>query len=156
MYKRQSHRFDCYVGPNFKFEGRKQVVGKNGGAPTASHEQLLEEHRGALQDRETFPVPGDSENDQQLLAILRLFLSEDSPDWAEQPEWLKPGRNIVIYDNAGAGKTVCSYRIQHLLTSQQHRKTIYGADQAIVIRIEGQWPLTADEKAMPILSLIHI
>ena len=150
-----SHRFDCYVGPNFKFEGRKQAVGKNGGAQTAGGEQLLEEQRGALQDRETFPVPGDSENDQQLLAILRLFLSEDSPDWAEQPEWLKPGRNIVIYDNAGAGKTVCSYRIQHLLTSQQHRKTIYGVDQAgIVIRIEGQWPLTTDEKAMPIRDVL--
>jgi formylglycine-generating enzyme required for sulfatase activity len=91
--------------------------------------------------REETQVPSGADDDA-LLAVLGLSLQ--GRFWDNAPEWLrKTGKNrhIVLYDNAGAGKTVCSYRLSHLLTDPHHWERLFGIKSApLVIRIEGLWP----------------
>lgn len=58
------------------------------------------------------------------------------------PSWLSPGRDLLIYDVAGAGKSVLTLKIEHLLNNDQRWQEIFGTKQpTLVVRIEGEWSM---------------
>ena len=113
-------------------------------------EGKIRSERGPKEDQPNADPPGNREetqvpsgaDDASLLAVLALSLRGEH--WADAPDWLRKtgqNRHIVLYDNAGAGKTVCSYRIAHLLSDLIHWERLFGTKSApLVIRIEGLWP----------------
>lgn len=58
------------------------------------------------------------------------------------------GKDLVIYDNARAGKTVCSYRVRQLLTDPNRRAQFFGraSDPPLVVRLDGYWRRTKNTK----------
>ncbi len=142
----KDHRFDCYIEPNMRIEGPPTVLQKRDEA-SADEAGQMATLKG--REREEIHIPGDTEKeqDESLLNLLEFSIrgtplpvaDEESED-AARPAWLKPGRPIVLYDNAGAGKTVCTHRIRHLLTSPKHHQRLFGhKSPVLVVRLDGRW-----------------
>ena len=56
-------------------------------------------------------------------------------------DWLiKDNQFLVVYDRAGAGKTVFSWQAEHQLTSVESRRLQFGGLAPLVIRCNGTWP----------------
>lgn len=63
--------------------------------------------------------------------------------------WLiKDNKFLVVYDRAGAGKTVFSWRAEHELTSPEIRRSLFGGHAPLVIRCNGTWPKDEDGKTL--------
>ncbi|MCA9008642.1 MAG: hypothetical protein KDB01_02795, partial [Planctomycetaceae bacterium] len=113
----RDHRFDCYVDPTFRVEGPLRPIEKMDAAEQPQQSRV----RATGVEREEFIAPG-VKDDEQLLNLLELSLRGTL--WPDAPSWLKPGRSLVFYDVAGAGKTVCSHRLLNLLTNPKHFKRL--------------------------------
>ena len=126
------HCFRCYVPPSLRIEG-----------PLLDHPPGEEaKNAGSPRTREEHPVPGAKDSDEPLLNLLALALR--SRPFEEMPKWLMPGRDVVIYDVAGAGKTVCSYRLCHLLADPNHWKALFDRKlPPLVIHLLDRWPREA-------------
>ena len=129
----RDHRFDCYVDPTFRVEGPLRNIQKVDAEEPIEQDRI----RATGMEREEFAVPGEAK-DEQLLNLLELSMR--GTPWPDAPSWLKPGRSLVLYDVAGAGKTVCSHRLLNLLTNPEHFKRLFGRPAApLVIRLDGSW-----------------
>ena len=142
----RDHRFDCYIEPTFRIEGPLKRLEMSTDDLPAGMPIAQTPGRMTGRDRDEFPIPGDStlDRDEQLLNLLEFSLRGGSLSVSDNgpplPAWLKPHRPIVIYDNAGAGKTVCSHRLRHLLTDPQYRERLLGHRlPPLVIRLDGRW-----------------
>jgi hypothetical protein len=127
--KLYEHGFRFYVAPNLRIEGPLR--------------KKLEPHTdpSAVQntEREETPVPSDGQPDSVLLNLLALSMRGEC--WPNAPDWLKGHKQLVIYDIAGAGKSVCSHRICHVLTNPNNWQRLFGNKvPPLVIRMEGKWP----------------
>ncbi|MDX1968998.1 MAG: SUMF1/EgtB/PvdO family nonheme iron enzyme [Planctomycetaceae bacterium] len=126
----ETHRFDCYVPPSYRIEGPPRLRAEDRG-----HSEKLEEVR------DDAPVP--SAGDQALLALLGLLY--ESSVWDEAPNWLREAqsagpRYLVVYDNAGSGKTVFSHRLQTVAAGAEAQRLYFNDRAPLVVRWEGRWP----------------
>ena len=129
----RDHRFDCYVDPTFRVEGPLRNIQKVDAEEPIEQDRI----RATGMEREEFAVPGEAK-DEQLLNLLELSMR--GTPWPDAPSWLKPGRSLVLYDVAGAGKTVCSHRLINVLTNESHFKRLFSRPTApLVIRLDGSW-----------------
>jgi hypothetical protein len=56
----------------------------------------------------------------------------------------KKGRGIILLASRGSGKTVASYRCEHLLASESTSRAIFGGSRPLVFRwAKSNWPTTA-------------
>ena len=135
----QTHRFDCFVPPRFQVEG-----------PLRDREHRQQTPQS---NRERLDVPGRGDN--ALLALLRLSLLHDPQHrWNSEVAWLTPGKSLVLFDRAGAGKTVTTFRLKHFLTSDEARDTLFGGSAPLVVRFEGKIP--RDVRDTPLRSVREI
>jgi hypothetical protein len=59
----------------------------------------------------------------------------------------KKGRGIILLASRGSGKTVASYRCEHLLASESTSRAIFGGSRPLVLRwAKSNWPTTAADK----------
>ena len=127
------HRFAFYVPPQLFIEGPTNPEG--GIDPKA---RTKDQSRPSL-TRQVFPIAGDSGSDEALLKLIAFAYRND--EFLDAPEWLHTRCKTVIYDNAGAGKTVCSHRIKHLLSDHRYWRRLLGnGSPPLVVRIEDEWP----------------
>ena len=155
----RDHRFDCYIAPTLRVEGPlREEQQKPDQTPSGRQMPLTLDRVGdGRYERETAVVPGSNETgnsspDESLLCLLKLMLQNQC--WDEAPKWLIPGNPIVIYDNAGAGKTVCSHRMLKTLADPANRVQLFGyGAQPLLVRIEGSWPHDGLSDQRKLLSL---
>lgn len=149
-----NHRFDCYVAPTLMIEGPRSKVDQRDADQAAVNANSGDRERVAIPvDADAAPTDDQTPNDQHLLKLLELMLH--GRRWEAAPAWLAAGRSVVIYDNAGAGKTVCTHRIRHALTSTTHRTKFFGhGAQPLVVRIEGYWPKNRQDQPLPLHSML--
>ena len=83
--------FRFYIAPELRIEG-----------PLVEKSEAKEGGKIVLERHET-PIPNDGNEDASLLNLLDLTFRGTT--WSDAPDWLHGHGNIVIYDNAGAGKT---------------------------------------------------
>lgn len=141
------HRLDCYVPQDVYVEQTQRIAAKDSKRGTDRSAIGSDSPEDKLV---TAPVPNASD-DENLLHLLALSIR--GTRWPDQPKWVKPQRHLVIYDNAGAGKTVCSLRLRRLLTNPIHRKRIFGHDYPpLVVHLDGRWPREHETKGR-LLSL---
>lgn len=137
----ETYRFECYVQPDYRIE-RTRPDPIDGGK--------LDQSAG-LQDDETGDsrniahIPG--EDDEKLLHLLRLMCSRDTRKaWDDMPNWLQTEQEqyghrwLVVYDNAGVGKTIFTHRMVHFLSQQKTWKELFHGFAPLVVRQEGRWP----------------
>ena len=56
----------------------------------------------------------------------------------------KKGRGVILLASRGSGKTVASYRCEHLLASESTSRAIFGGSRPLVFRwAKSNWPTTA-------------
>jgi hypothetical protein len=133
------HRLDLYVPQRLRVEGPPKVSIERPGEGEKAEPQTLAVLGGSLTDKAL--------QDEPLLRILSLSLggqTEVNPAWfgetGQVPRWLLPGRDLLVYDQAGAGKSVLTLRIAHLLNQPEHRRRLFGSNRpSLVIRVEGEW-----------------
>ncbi|MCA9012083.1 MAG: hypothetical protein KDB01_20160, partial [Planctomycetaceae bacterium] len=153
----ETHRFDCFVPPRFQVEGPLRRVDPRSADPDDEEfdEGWTESSRDPQQLRDTeqtlnfarrrLEVPGTG--NEALLALLKLsLLKHQDHQWDAQADWLEPGKSLVLYDRAGAGKTVTTFRLKHVLTSPKAREVLFKGSAPLVVRIEGSWPTDAHGK----------
>jgi len=137
----ETHRFDCYVQPDYHVE-----------RPLSA--DVMEQHAKPSREQDTpetrsseyqTPVPGDG--DEKLRQLLRVMRGTDlGPTWNDMPDWLKSDQKkygprwLVVYDNAGVGKTVFTHRIAHVIAQQQTWDELFDGHAPLVVRREGSWP----------------
>lgn len=115
--ERKEHRFDRYVWPHYRRElPVREVVPK--GSP-----DVLSEARSEPKSKR---VPGEGR--VQIAKLLGWLVRKD--------------RSLVVYDRAGAGKTVFSWRIEHELVSEGARRVLFQGRAPLVVRCDGSWPKT--------------
>ncbi len=107
-YENDEHRFDCYVHPTYHIERPR---------PLAALTQEASEPTGP----EVEPVPGERDD------ALRHLLGQ-----------LTPERGLVVYDRAGAGKTVFSLRLRHVAAGDDSRN-FFNRRAPLVVRLHGGW-----------------
>lgn len=141
------HRLDLYVPPRLKIEGPRGRSSKLEGEPIRAEPD---------HDLPTECTVG-GKGDQPLVNLLALALSNialSSEELDETPSWLRGNRDILLHDNAGAGKSVCTLRMLHLLTDRSKWSTLRRDQQAsLVLRLEGTWP-QSDGRPLPLAQAV--
>jgi hypothetical protein len=91
---------------------------------------------------------GHTDEDYVLKKLLEIsFNGQDTMEVnsIDHPVERCFGKEIVIYDRAGSGKSVATLRIAHLLSSKQDQVQIVGhSSPLLVVRIEGRWTSGSD------------
>lgn len=127
------HRFACYVPQRLSIESPAISEDETGRAAKSAGLSP------ASRSRETYEITGDSHSDEGLLNLIAFAYG--NVEFSEAPKRLRWHRKTVIYDNAGAGKTVCSHRIKHLLSDARCWRRLLGMESPpLVVRIENVWP----------------
>jgi hypothetical protein len=125
------HHLELYVEPHLKVEGPPRFDRQAPREPETSEPQEM-------------AVPGAPLSDEAILNALALAFG-GSPEvdealWNQGPTWLRPGRDLLVYDQAGAGKSVLTLRMAHLVNQTEHWQSVFGTQRpTLVVRIEGEW-----------------
>ncbi|MCA9188070.1 MAG: hypothetical protein KDA99_20725, partial [Planctomycetales bacterium] len=133
------YRLDCYVPPSLTVEGPR-IHSEGGGDGSSEY---------GRSDRESAPVPG--EGDVPLGHLIRLMTGIGT--WGEAPGWIKLGKGLLIYDVAGAGKSVCSLKLQQLASGSDFRECFNG-EVPIVVRMRAPWPTDANDKCLRLADAV--
>ena len=120
----ETHRLDCYTSPSYRIERPRTPENPADGARRRQPDQQSSDDDVAAPDEhDSAQVPGDG--DDSLLNLLSLLKKttvwDDAPDWLAEAQEPAP-RWLTVYDNAGAGKTVFTFRAAHVATSPAARK----------------------------------
>jgi hypothetical protein len=131
------HRLDLYVPPSLTVEGPRKSLDQ---LSELNQDQSPTEQR----DCKEIQVPGEPLTDSILVNLLKLALQDDtelpSTDWDTAKAWLACGRDLLLYDTAGAGKSVCTLRMMHLLSDDAFRAELWHEPHSwLVVRFEGYW-----------------
>jgi sulfatase modifying factor 1 len=127
VIQRQSKelRLDWYVAPVFAWQdlpGEKLVrrIARSRALADSIREDQPEELGKVRQ------VPGDRKD--QLTHALKEWIAGDK-------------KHLLLVDEAGAGKTIASYRMQHLMNHLESREAIFGQEESrIVVHWSGKLP----------------
>lgn len=149
------HRLDLYVPQRLRIEGPPKESPERQSAGGEVEPQTLAVVGGSLTDEALM--------DEPLLRILSLSLggaTEANPVWFEAespiPRWLLPDRDLLVYDQAGAGKSVLTLRIAHLLNQPENRQRLFGSNRpSLVIRVEGEWDKNPSGAYVDLREQIH-
>jgi formylglycine-generating enzyme required for sulfatase activity len=122
LWKEQDeHRLDHYVWPNYRIELPETEDQRS---------KRMQEHKEPPAE----PVLGeDTERERELLRRL-----------------IRGPKLLVVYDNAGAGKTVFSWRIRTDAASVEMRRELFEGHAPLVVRCDGKWQR---EKSKELLGL---
>ena len=120
----EAHRFDCYLGP--KYVTVKPGTEKQRSAP------VVAEMTSGMEEAE--PVPGV--DDECLFHLLQQLMHGP--------------KNLVVYDRAGAGKTMFSWRMRHVAAESEAKSAIFGRRSPLIVRFDGRWPVGADKSPLPL------
>jgi len=127
VIQRQSKelRLDWYVDPVFAWqdlpgEDRLRRIARTR-APADSIQEDQPEESGRVRQ-----VPGERKD--QLTHALKEWIAGDK-------------KHLLLVDDAGAGKTIASYRMQHLMNHPAGREAIFGQEESrIVVHWSGKLP----------------
>ena len=119
VIQRQSKelRLDWYVDPVFAWqdlpgEDRLRRIAR-ARAPADSIQEDQPEESGKVRQ-----VPGERKD--QLTHALKEWIAGDK-------------KHLLLVDEAGAGKTIASYRMQHLMNHRESREAILGQEESLIV-----------------------
>ena len=129
-----SHRLNTYVPQRLRIENYLGAEPEIDVKPLNTPEPFVFLEQPS-QERKT---------DESLIKLLALSFRNDHGSLEEilndKELPLPKGKDILLYDRAGAGKSVATIRIAHLLSNKRSRKVIFDhSHPMLVVRLEGRW-----------------
>lgn len=121
------HRFDRYVAPTFQLERPllKPV--------------LPGEHTGEPPESELVPTKGN----ECFFYLLDLLMKPNQARW------------LVVYDRAGAGKTVFSWRMRTMAASAYVLRRYFPNCPPLIVHLRGTWPCDENDRLLPLRELLE-
>lgn len=109
--EQDEHRFDRYVWPGYHIE----------------KPEVERERKERIQEQgEPKSVRVCGRREERIHNLLRRLI--------------RKGKSLVVYDKAGAGKTVFSWRARHEIASPRMRRELFAGNAPLVVRCDGTWP----------------
>ena len=103
-------RLDWYVDPIFAWQDLPAAEPTRKNARTRDNSEL--------ESQKVRQVPGDRKD--QLTHALKEWIASDK-------------QHLLLVDEAGAGKTIASYRMQYLMNQPASRKVIFGQEESVIV-----------------------
>jgi len=133
----ETHRLDCYIQPTYHIERPTPLVGLGGDLHSGRDSMDSLDDDSQSTDLEATVEPRD--DDESLLNFLATSVWDGAPAWLVDAQKVGP-RWLAVYDNAGVGKTVFTFRAAHVATSAAVRKRLFRDRAPLVVRWVGRWP----------------
>jgi hypothetical protein len=119
VIQRQSKelRLDWYVDPIFAWQDLPAAEPTRKNARTRDNSESIEID-SPEESRKMRQVPGDRKD--QLTHVLKEWIASDK-------------QHLLLVDEAGAGKTIASYRMQYLMNQPASRKAIFEQEESVIV-----------------------